>query len=433
MIKTIIEGKQILPSPPPPTSELREPVIRLADNLVLDDQTMELASLLVAPPGGGKTVLLSQMISQILPYVKAGKANCFILDVKGELWKRFGNFPGAIRISPSECSNPDSCWNIFKEMDSGNNPEVIARDIAKLLTKPQHSDVQPFFENAANDFLVSTLLCMDQSRRSNGLSYGNWHLTDFLKRASVRKDAELNWFELAKQKPQFFGHLPNYLGDELGQGYGIVSELLVLVHSFWGSFNTKDGRFSCVDAVKNGGHLVFLCMDYANESEGSRTIFQTILHLLLKHSTDSQNLCLNYFFLDEGSVVGQVGTADALSIGRSCGLRLVMGIQNLDLLSLRMKEEERNSLLSLFGNLILLNAQDRISRKLLADRYGNALCNYTFTGPMQKITSHVEMRPVVADSDFTELKNKGDAICSFPRLSNDAFYYHGFDKELQNQ
>lgn len=143
---------------------------------------------------------------------------------------------------------------------------------------------------------------MDNMRRSTGEFYGNWHLTDFLRRVSIRKDAELNWYDLAKQKPLFFGHIPNYLGDELGQGYGIISELLVLLNSaFWGSFNTPNGTFSCIETVKSGGHLVFLCMDYANESEGARKIFQTMLHLLLKHATDPENRCLNYFFLTKAA------------------------------------------------------------------------------------------------------------------------------------
>lgn len=432
VIKQTLEGLEILSKPPRAQRIPHQPVIHLPDGLELDDQALELATLLIAPPGGGKTVLLGRIIEQILPQVTAMRANCFLLDVKGELWKRFGTFPGALRISPSSHSAPAACWNIFRELGAGNDPEIVARDIAKGLLKSQRSDLQPFFENAANDFLVSTLSCMDAKRRETGDYYGNWHLSDFLKRVSVRRDAPLNWYDLAEQQPQFFSHIPNYLGDELGQGYGIVSELLVLLHSvFYGSMNTPDGQFSCIETVRSGGHLVFLCMDYANESEGSRKAFQTMLHLLLKHSTDADNRCLNYFFLDEGSVIGQVGTADALSLGRACGLRLFMGLQNADLLSLRMTEQERNALLSLFGNLILMNPQDQISRKLFADRFGKSLCSWAFTGPMQKPMNHVGYRPVVADNDFALLQKKGNALCSFPRISNQPFYFHSYDSSIE--
>lgn len=432
VIKQTLEGLEILSKPPRAQRTLRAPVVHLPDGLELDDQAMELATLLIAPPGGGKTVLLGRIIEQILPYVTSKQANCFLLDVKGELWKRFGSFPGALKISPSSCSDPAACWNIFRELEAGGDPEIVARDITKGLLKSQRSDLQPFFENAANDYLVSSLKCMDAKRRETGDYYGNWHLSDFLKRVSVRRDAPLNWYDLAEQQPHFFGHIPNYLGDELGQGYGIVSELLVLLHSvFYGSMNTSDGQFSCIETVRSGGHLAFLCMDYANESEGSRKAFQTMLHLLLKHSTDADNHCLNYFFLDEGSVIGQVGTADALSLGRACGLRLFMGLQNADLLSLRMTEQERSALLSLFGNLILMNPQDQISRKLFTDRFGEALCSWAFTGPMQKPMNHVGYRPVVADSDFALLQKKGDALCSFPRISNCPFYFHSYDPSIE--
>ena len=96
MVKQTIEGLSILPSPPQIEGRLKEPVIRLADGLVLDDNILELATLLEAPPGGGKSVLLSQIIKQVLPHVASRKANAFLLDVKGELWKQFGSFPGAI-------------------------------------------------------------------------------------------------------------------------------------------------------------------------------------------------------------------------------------------------------------------------------------------------------------------------------------------------
>lgn len=431
MIRQSIEGVEIADRPPQPTSQLREPVIRLADGLTVDDRIMETATLLVAPPGGGKTELLCQIIPQLLPYVTAKKANLFLLDVKGELWKRFGSFPGALRVSPSDTSNPSACWNIFRELDAAKNTEVAARDIAKMLTKENRSEQQPFWENAANDLLVSTIRWMHAKERQTGEQYGNWHLTDTLKRISIHKGDELNWYDIARREPEFLGHIPNYFGNELGQATGIISELLVLVHSaFWGSFNTRDGQFSCIETVKTGAHLVFLSMDYANESEGSQKVFETMLSLLLKHANDPENRCLNYFLLDEGSVVGQVGTASALALGRAAGTRLVMATQNLELLSLHMKEEERSSLLSLFGNLMILNAQDRLSRKLLADRYGDALCSWSFVGPMQQPMSHIGPRPVIADSDFSLLNRKGDALCSFPRLSNQPFYYHGYREEL---
>lgn len=431
VIKQTLEGLSILPNPPKSEGNLRAPVIRLNDRLVLDDRAMELATLLVGPPGCGKTELLCRAIEQILPQVATGEANLFVLDVKGEFEKRFGLFPGALRISASDASNPAACWNIFRELAVAKNPEVIARDIAKDLTKDQRSNLQPFFENAANDILFSAIQCMDSTRRQNGDFYGNWHLTDFLKQASPRRDAKLNWYDLAEQNPIFFGHIPDYLGDELGQGFGIISELRVLFHNaFWGSFNTPNGQFSCIETVRTGGHLVFVSVDHANESEGSRKVIQTMLHLLQKHSTDPDNKCRNYHILDEGSAVGLDGTADALSLGRASGLRLMMSVQNLDLLSLRMKEGERDALLSLFGNLMIMNAQDRLSRKLLADRYGDALTSWAFSGPMQKPMSHVGYRPVVADSDFAQLARKGDALCSFPRLSNEPFYFNGYRKEL---
>lgn len=88
-------------------------------------------------------------------------------------------------------------------------------------------------------------------------------------------------------------------------------------------------------------------------------------------------------------------------------------------------------MLSLFPNIICLKVQDSLSRSILADRYGECLCSYSFNAPMQKVVQHVQHRPVVADYNFSMIQKKGDAICSIPNLSNSPFFYHGYRKELE--
>ena len=119
-----------------------------------------------------------------------------------------------------------------------------------------------------------------------------------------------------------------------------------------------------------------------------------------------------------------------MSLGRAQGFRLFMCLQSAQLMARHYKEEEAKTLLSLFPNVICMKLQDAFSRSILADRYGECLCSYSFTAPMQKVVQHVEHRPVVADFDFSQIVKKGDAICSIPNLSTSPFFYHGYRKEL---
>ncbi len=259
----------------------------------------------------------------------------------------------------------------------------------------------------------------------------NWHLADFLNKTAVNS-GELTWKGLAKSFPRRFAHINDYLGDNLGQGYGIVSELRTLVHAcFWGSFCSDNGEFSAIESLKTGGKRIFLYYDYANASEASIKIFRTILNLLMKHSVDQQNRRRTWFFLDEASLLPQTCIADAMSLGRSQGFRLFMCLQSAQLMTRHYKEEEAKTLLSLFPNVICMKLQDAFSRSILADRYGKCLCSYNFMASMQKVIQHVEHRPVVADFDFSQIIKKGDAICSIPNLSTAPFFYHGYRKELE--
>lgn len=83
----------------------------------------------------------------------------------------------------------------------------------------------------------------DDAQAKNN-AYTNWNLVNFLTKTTIGSNGELTWSELARLRPRRFGHIPDYLGDNLGQGNGIVSELRTLCHNcFWGSFASIVANF----------------------------------------------------------------------------------------------------------------------------------------------------------------------------------------------
>ncbi len=430
MIKTVIEGLSLLTTPPQYEGKLKAPIVNLNNGLRLDDNMLESPTLLLGSVGSGKTVLLESIMNPIMKHAADNDENVVIFCAKKDFlrYKR----PDDIIISVNE-TDPKGCWNIFSELRASENHELTARDIAKMLTIDQRSEIQPFFENAANDILFNAIECMYADEQRNGTKYTNWHLTDFLNRAKLQKNAEISWFDLIELYPAYFTSDYFGEGESLPQGFGVVSELRTLLHEmFWGSFNSDKGEFSAIESLKTGGKRIFLYYDYANSSEATVKIYRTILNLLLKHSIDAENGRRTWFFLDEASLLPATCIADAMSYGRQSGFRLIMALQSAKLLTMHYKEDDAMALLSLFPNIICLKIQDGMSRSLLSDRYGKCLCTYSFSAPMGKIIQHVEERPVVADYDFSLLKQKGDAICSIPNLSNSPFLYHGYREELDN-
>lgn len=428
MVKQVLEGLQILPSPPHPVGSLKAPVVRLADGLVLSDAVFEASTLILGPVGSGKSVLMDSVMGPVLQEAALQNENAVIFCAKKEFLKYRRPQDPVISVDTTE---PGACWNIFRELAASRDPALTARDIAKSLTRDQHSDLQPFFENACNDILYSTIMYLFEEQQRTGRLCSNWHLVDFLKGISFQEDAEVNWYDLAETSPKWFGHIPNYLGNGIEQGLGVVSELLTLFHNaFWGSFCSKTGTFSAIESLKKGGQRIFLLYDFANASEASVKVFSTILNLLFKHSVDEQNRRRTWFFVDEASLLPPTCMMDAMSLGRSAGFRLVMALQSAQLLTRHYSETEAKTLLSLFPNVICLRVMDSMSRSVLADRYGECLCSYSFQTAMQKLEQHVEHRPVVADYDFAMLRRKGDALCSIPALSSAPFFYHGYREGL---
>lgn len=88
MVKKIIEGIQILPSPPAFQGAHKEPVVRLDDGLVLSDRVFECPTLLVGPVGSGKSFLLERMMEPILQNAAQMNENVFIFCAKKDAFEQ---------------------------------------------------------------------------------------------------------------------------------------------------------------------------------------------------------------------------------------------------------------------------------------------------------------------------------------------------------
>lgn len=70
MVKQVLEGLSVLPSPPMCDSQLIEPVVRLNDGLILDDSVFEAPTIIPGCVGSGNTVLLEKIMEPILAHAE---------------------------------------------------------------------------------------------------------------------------------------------------------------------------------------------------------------------------------------------------------------------------------------------------------------------------------------------------------------------------
>ena len=181
----------------------------------------------------------------------------------------------------------------------------------------------------------------------------------------------------------------------------------MLSRLFIGSFNTADGRFSALQAVRQGGKRVFILYE-PDKARTALPLFRLLLDLMLQQSMSPTLNHKVWFLLDEFSLLPKVESmTDALSFARDpsgdngrSGARIIAAVQSVQLLTRHYSEAEAKTLMSLFPNLITMRVMDPMSRAAFADRYGTARMIYRYMGEGNRpVTTDCEQK-VVTDADF---------------------------------
>lgn len=437
MLKKLVEGNELLTKVPNCPVTRREPIVKLQNNLVLDDgNCFESPMLIEGAVGSGKTSLIKEIMEPILEYAKKSGDNVVIFCAKPDMlqYRRAGD--PVISIKNEE---PISCWNIFEEMAASDNPEITLREIAtELFSEVEERTNNIFFPQAARDiFYQSCRHLYDESKRM-GLSLSNENLVCFLEKTPIfGTDKLFGWTELSSEYPNYFGMVRDYIGNGNEQGLGCLSELRTLIsRTLFGSFAASGGEFSAIRALKEGGKRIFLFYDYANSGHSTLSVLHVILDLLLKQAMKADAKQKTWFFLDEGSLLPKSSVlVDALSLGRDPGnngkggVRILMALQSARLMTHHYTKEEAETLLSLFPNVIALKVSDPMSRAIVSERYGKAHYQYTYAGIGEKVHFHDSIEDVVSDYHFSQITKKGQAIISMPGISSHPFIYDGYRKK----
>ena len=276
--------------------------------------------------------------------------------------------------------------------------------------------------------------------RTNNIPVSNAELSEFLTRTTVFAQEGAgtgtngSWQELVERYPTYFSAARDLIGDGGAQGLGVLSEVrTMLSRLFIGSFNTADGRFSALQAIRQGGKRVFILYE-PDKARTALPLFRLLLDLMLQQSMSPTLNHKVWFLLDEFSLLPKVESlTDFLSFARDpsgdngrSGARIIAAVQSVQLLTRHYSEAEAKTLMSLFPNLITMRVMDPMSRAAFADRYGTARVIYRYMGEGNRpVTTDCEQK-VVTDADFSQLMKPGQAVMSLPAVSQDPFIYDGF-------
>lgn len=437
-MKKRIEGLELLSAPPTPCFVTGvEPTVRLRQGLILDDgNTWSSPTLILGVVGSGKSTLLRRCMEPILSHaVRAGDA-LVVFCAKPELlaYARAEDV-----VISSTTAEPRSCWNLFAEMDAGGDPIQTLREISLgLFSEAEEKTKEPFFPQAAEHIFFETCRFLhDRAKACNQLC-DNAELVEFLTRTPILDDGvRKGWLDYAKAYPDYFGMLPDYLGDGNAQGMGILSEIRLLIgRTLVNSFARAEGCFSARRAVHTG-RRVFLRYDYESAGRSALAVLKTVLDLLLKEAMSPHVEHKSWFILDEFALLPKSSVlTDALLLGRDPGsngkggVRIIAAAQSARLMMHHYSRDEGMALLSLFPNVLAMRVSDPMSRGVVAERYGKARYLYSHAGVSGRDHTDFALDDVVSDHDFARITKKGQGIFSLPGVSAAPFVYDGYDGEL---
>lgn len=426
MIKSqVIEGQKL--------TELKNKVIGKGEchfgvlgaensGFTLNDKLLQRHMLAIGSIGSGKTNLMSLMIHELRKH--ANEDDVFIFfDAKGDYYKDFYHEGDYVISNQSDLFKGNTNWNMYEEilLTPPHKREEFIRELATAFFKEdiEHSS-SPIFAIGARDLFAGIIQAQVKNIEKGAEMMDHEKFIQFLRTATDAKirnllldHKELKWIRdyIPKGNPQmaksFLVHL-----------YQSVYKV------FCGEF-AKPGDFSIRKAInEKQGKAIFLEYDLASGYllESVYTVLlDTAMKEVLGRSVSSGRV---FFILDEFPLIPKLNYMDnALNFGRSLGVRVIAGLQNIGQVHDKYGVSLGNSLMSGFGTVFAFRLFDEPSRKMIMMRHGQNkhVENILSSNSEKGIQDIVQIGNVIEEWDLTALKN-GQCIISLPSGEPYIFY-----------
>lgn len=391
----------------------------------LSKQKLSYGFLTIAEPGGGKTNLLNMITARLLE-TQQENDTLIIFDTKGDYFREFGSrIPENERIiigTGEEYRDISGIPNIFAEiMPRGadgklvysNDTDADALQLAKQLFQNMNSELQPVFPAMAEQIVAGCLIYFARSYwRCSQEKLNNQDFIEFM--CSSTNEELKAVFELDSMKD--YRNCISYISGKSNQTQGVNSYIgTVLRELFIGPFAQHDPRreFSMREVVCNPGRkTVFIEYDL-RRGDALAPMYGLLADSGLRnalggHQTDRNHV---YFIFDEMLLLPKLQhLSNGLNFGRSQGVKVLCGLQNVSGLVDRYGQTGANSILASFQNIVAFRNSDSETRLFLMERMGRNYQNTSFSAQQENV--HIQREGyTVEDWDILSLK-MGQAIVS---------------------
>ena len=308
-------------------------------------------TIIIGRPGTGKTVC----ISQVLNNVKENMQKAVVYDFKGDYISKFYDPVTDLIFNPLDGRSVG--WNIFNEIKTPMDIEAIASS----LIPPSITTNDPFFINGARDLLTGILHYLyEQDLRTNQDIWG------LITSSITHIEQCLSDVEGAER-----GHA--YIQDASSkQALGVHSTLMQYASCFEYMADT-DGDFSISAWLNNNDSGMIFVSNYSEIEDTLRPILSLFVDLLGRKllSMSESNSRRVMFLLDEFGTLQRLSTIiKLLTLSRSKGGSVFLGIQDIGQIDKLYSKEHRQSILNACGNSVIFSVADHESANICSKRIG---------------------------------------------------------------
>ena len=388
----------------------------------------------IGAPGTGKTNFLNMTLDRMLATMQPTDI-IIIFDTKGDYLETFGSrIPDSDKIVIGNCEayrRVTFYHNIFAEvMPRGKDGKLVytpesdedALNLCEQLFQSMNSETQPIFPTMAEQVVAAVMVYFmrtywrkDQSKLNNKefINFFTHSTNDDLKKV----------FELEYMSDQH--SCIDYISGKGNQTQGVNSYVgSVLKKMFVGPFAQADParEFSMRDIIYSGKKKVVfieydLCKGKLLAPMYGILIDRAFANALGGRQKTKTN---KYFLLDEMLLLPKIEhMCDSLNFGRSLGVKVMCGLQNICGLEEQYGEAGAKNILSSFQNMIAFRTNDYDTRQFVINRLGENYQNFSLSVQQENLNLQREGH-TVEDWNLLKLKN-GEAVVS--RAGEESFLF----------
>lgn len=360
----------------------------------LNKESLSLGCLAVAAPGGGKTNLFDMILSRLLTAMD-NQDVIIIFDTKGDYLAEFGSrIPEEERVvigSGWEYRKITSYHNLFAEiMPRGVDGKLVytpdsdvdALEIAELFFQQMHSETQPVFPAMAEQIVAGIIIYfMRRYWREDQSRLNNQELIHFFQSRTTEELKAV--FE--EDYMEDYKSCISYISGKGTQTQGVNSYIgAILRKMFIGPFAMADParEFSMMHILTGRKRTVVFIEYDLKRGNALAPMYGILIDQALKNAlggrVDTRKNV--YLLLDEWALLPKLKyAADSLSFGRSQGVKVMAGIQNISAIEDLYGEAGARNILAGFQNIFAFRITDYHTRRFLVERLGENYQNISFS------------------------------------------------------